>query len=199
MIGPLLAIFIVFGCYLAARHLILAPQNRALAARPMKQATLIGGRVSDFHATQVESSGIGAVAIDEINGALRHGLLWVRRLSSTSPLLLPSLGRSDTTATAWRSSCITVSGRTPCRKRSSYRSRAARSGIPGRCFSTRTRPEPRGCARTRSCRRPRSHALDFIRASRAPSGFAPLRGASHLLCMQTGHHTPSRVRPASSQ
>jgi hypothetical protein len=72
MIGPLLAMFIVLGCYLAARHLILAPQNRALVARPMKHATLIGGRVSNFHATQVESSGIGAVAIDEINGALRH-------------------------------------------------------------------------------------------------------------------------------
>jgi len=72
MVGVLLAIFIVLGCYLAARYLILAPQNRALVARPMKQAKLIGGRVSDFHATQVESSGIGAVAIDEINGALRH-------------------------------------------------------------------------------------------------------------------------------
>ena len=72
MIGPLLAMFIVLVCYLAARHLILAPQNRALVARPMKHAKLIGGRVSDFHATQVESSGIGAVAIDEITGALRH-------------------------------------------------------------------------------------------------------------------------------
>ena len=71
MIGPLLAIFIVLGCYLAARHLILAPQNRALVARPMKHTTLIGGRVSDFNATQVESSGIGAIAIDEINGAVR--------------------------------------------------------------------------------------------------------------------------------
>jgi hypothetical protein len=72
MIGPFLAIFIVFGCYLAARHLILAPQNGALAARPMKHVTLIGGRVSDFYATQVEASGIGAVAVDEINGVLRH-------------------------------------------------------------------------------------------------------------------------------
>jgi hypothetical protein len=62
MYGPLLAMFVVLGCYLAARHLILAPQNRALVARPMKDVTLIGGRVSDFHATQVESSGIGAVA-----------------------------------------------------------------------------------------------------------------------------------------
>jgi hypothetical protein len=72
MYGPLLAMFVVLGCYLAARHLILAPQNRALVARPMKDVTLIGGRVSDFHATQVESSGIGAVAVDEINGVLRH-------------------------------------------------------------------------------------------------------------------------------
>jgi len=72
MIGLLLAIFVVVGCYLAARHLILAPQNRALVARPMKHVRLIGGRVSDFHVTQVEASGIGAVAIDEINGVLRH-------------------------------------------------------------------------------------------------------------------------------
>jgi hypothetical protein len=57
---------------MAARRLILAPQNRALVARPMKDVKLIGGRVSDFHATQVESSGIGAVAVDEINGILRH-------------------------------------------------------------------------------------------------------------------------------
>jgi hypothetical protein len=72
MISLLLAIVVVVGCYLAARHLILAPQNRTLVARPMKHMKLIGGRVSDFHATQVESSGIGAVAIDEINGVLRH-------------------------------------------------------------------------------------------------------------------------------
>ena len=72
MIGLLLAIFVVLGCYLAARHLILAPQNRALVARPMKHVKLIGGRVADFHATQVEASGIGAVAVDEINGVLRH-------------------------------------------------------------------------------------------------------------------------------
>ena len=72
MYGLLLATFVVLGCYLAARHLILAPQNRALVARPMKHVKLIGGRVSDFHATQVESSGIGAVAVDEINGVLRH-------------------------------------------------------------------------------------------------------------------------------
>lgn len=72
MFGLLLAMFVVIGCYLAARHLILAPQNRALVARPMKHVKLIGGRVSDFHATQVEASGIGAVAVDEINGVLRH-------------------------------------------------------------------------------------------------------------------------------
>ena len=72
MIGLLLAIFVVLGCYLAARHLILAPQNRGQVARPMKHVKLIGGRVTDFHATQVESSGIGAVAVDEINGVLRH-------------------------------------------------------------------------------------------------------------------------------
>jgi hypothetical protein len=72
MISLLLAIFVVLGCYLAARHLVLAPQNRALVARPMKHVKLIGGRVSDFHATQVEPSGIGAVAVDEINGVLRH-------------------------------------------------------------------------------------------------------------------------------
>ena len=72
MIGLLLAIAVVLGCYMAARHLILAPQNRALVARPMKHVKLIGGRVSDFHATQVESSGIGAVAVDEINGVLRY-------------------------------------------------------------------------------------------------------------------------------
>ena len=72
MIGVLLATLVVLGCYMAARHLILAPQNRALVARPMKHVKLIGGRVSDFHATQVEASGIGAVAVDEINGILRH-------------------------------------------------------------------------------------------------------------------------------
>jgi hypothetical protein len=72
MYGLLLAMFVVLGCYLAARHLILAPQNRALVARPMKHVKLIGGRVADFHATQVEASGIGAVAVDEINGVLRH-------------------------------------------------------------------------------------------------------------------------------
>jgi len=72
MIDLLLAIFVVLGSYLSARRLILAPQNRAIVARPMKHVKLIGGRVSDFHATQVESSGIGAVAVDEINGVLRH-------------------------------------------------------------------------------------------------------------------------------
>jgi hypothetical protein len=72
MIGLLLAIFVVLACYLAARHLILAPQNRGQVARSMKHVKLIGGRVSDFHATQVETSGIGAVAADEINGVLRH-------------------------------------------------------------------------------------------------------------------------------
>ena len=72
MIGLLLAMIVVLGCYMAARHLILAPQNRTLVARPMKHVKLIGGRVSDFHATQVEASGIGAVAVDEINGVLRH-------------------------------------------------------------------------------------------------------------------------------
>jgi len=72
MISILLAVLLVLGSYMAARHLILAPQNRALVARPMKHVKLIGGRVSDFHATQVESSGIGAVAVDEINGVLRH-------------------------------------------------------------------------------------------------------------------------------
>jgi len=70
MFGLLLSILLVLGCYLAARHLILAPQNRAVVARPMKHVKLIGGRVSDFHATQVEPSGIGAVAVDEINGVL---------------------------------------------------------------------------------------------------------------------------------
>lgn len=72
MIGLLLAILAVLGCYVAARRLVFAPQNRALVARPMKHVKLIGGRVSDFHATQVESSGIGAVAVDGINGILRH-------------------------------------------------------------------------------------------------------------------------------
>jgi hypothetical protein len=72
MIGLFLTVLIGLGGYLAARHLILAPQNHALVARPMKHMRLIGGRISDFRATQVERSGIGAVAVDEINGVLRH-------------------------------------------------------------------------------------------------------------------------------
>jgi len=72
MIDLFFTVVIALGCYLAARHLILAPQNRALVARPIKHVRLIGGRISDFRATQVERSGIGAVAVDEINGVLRH-------------------------------------------------------------------------------------------------------------------------------